>query len=73
MNQNDDYLIDSDLGLKLHRWGMKAAINTALSDGEKKGRVEEKTEIAREMKKDGESFEKIMKFTGLSKKEIDEL
>jgi DNA repair protein RadC len=53
----------------------------ALKLGEKKGRQEGKKEgerskavkMARKMKKSGESIEKILKYTGLSKKEVEEL
>jgi len=53
----------------------------ALKLGEKKGRQEGKKEgerskavkMARKMKKSGESIEKILKYSGLSKKEVEEL
>ena len=40
---------------------------------EEKVRKDERAEIAREMRKDGESIEKIMKYTGLSREEIEKL
>ena len=51
----------------------KEAVKVAEEKGEKKGRKEEKVEIATEMKKDGEAIEKIIKYTNLSKKEIEKL
>jgi predicted transposase YdaD len=48
---------------------VKEVVRTAEEDGRKKREVE----IAEEMKKNGESILKIMKYTGLSKEEIDEL
>ena len=38
-----------------------------------KGKKEEKLEIAKGMKKDNEPIEKIMKYTGLSKAEIEKI
>ncbi len=45
----------------------------AETEGRKKGRQEEKIEMAKVMKKEGEPVEKITKYTGLSKKEIEKL
>jgi DNA repair protein RadC len=49
----------------------------ALKLGEKKGRKEGKKEgiikVAKKMKKDGVDIDQIKKFTGLSKKDIEEL
>jgi len=57
---------------------LKAVVDTAFEEGKIAGKIEvEKIqasiEIAKEMKKVGESFDKISKFTGLSKEEIDRL
>jgi predicted transposase YdaD len=41
-----------------------------LKEGEKKGKIERNIEIACEMLKDNEGIEKIMKYTGLTEKEI---
>jgi predicted transposase/invertase (TIGR01784 family) len=46
-----------------------AVIETAKNEG----RQEERIEIAREMKKDGDSLEKIARITGLSKEQIAKL
>ena len=48
---------------------VKEVVKTAEADGEKKKALE----IAKELKEDGFSSDKIMKYTGLSKDEIDEL
>ncbi len=45
----------------------------ALYNAENKGRAEGKTEVARTMIADGEPTEKIMRYTGLTKQEIDGL
>ncbi|MCD8388120.1 MAG: hypothetical protein LUD17_14740 [Bacteroidales bacterium] len=44
-----------------------------LASAEKKGRIEEKMDIARNMKADGEPFEKIVRYTGLTIQEIENL
>ncbi len=48
---------------------MREVINTAVESAEK----DSSKKIAREMKKDGVSTDKIMKYTGLSEKEIGDL
>ncbi len=48
---------------------VKEVVKTAEADGEKRKALE----IAKEMKEDGIGMEKIIKYTGLSKEEIDEL
>ncbi len=62
--------------LKIYRdW--KNTIDTAEQKGHSKGlvegRAEEKTEIAYKMKRDGMPAEMILKYTGLSKEEIEKL
>lgn len=56
---------------------MKNSLDTAREEGEEKGRVEgreeEKREIAREMLSADEPIEKIMRFTGLTREQIEEL
>lgn len=47
--------------------------NNTLASAEKKGRAEEKMDIARNMKADGEPFEKIVRYTGLTIQEIKNL
>jgi len=44
-----------------------------LVQAEKKGEKKRENEIARDMKKEGEPIEKIVKYTGLTLKEIDEI
>ncbi len=44
-----------------------------LETAKKEGRQEERMEIAREMKKEGDSIERIARITGLSKEQIDKL
>ena len=41
--------------------------------GEERGEKNKATEMAKEMKKEGEPVEKISKYTGLSKEEIEQL
>ena len=45
-------------------------INSARSDGRKEGANNEKKSIAKSMLKAGESISKVMRYTGLSKKQI---
>ena len=45
----------------------------ATEKGYAKGKADERIEIAKSMLADGESFEKISKYTGLSIKEIEEM
>lgn len=44
-----------------------------LDAAEKRGKIERGAEIAREMKREGEAVEKIMRYTGLSREEVDSL
>jgi len=44
-----------------------------LEEGKAEGRAEEKSEIARQMKADGEPVDKIQRYTGLTAEEIAEL
>ena len=57
-------LANYENSLKIYR-DLKAVIDTAFSDG--------KTEVAKLMKLENEPLEKIIKYTGLTKEEIDEL
>jgi predicted transposase/invertase (TIGR01784 family) len=50
-----------------------SVIETAKKEGRLEGRQEERLEIAREMKKDGDSLEKIARITGLSQEQIAKL
>jgi predicted transposase/invertase (TIGR01784 family) len=54
--------------LKMYR-DLKGVITTAFDEGKLEGTVE----IAKVMKREGENTEKIIRFTGLSKEEIDKL
>jgi predicted transposase/invertase (TIGR01784 family) len=62
--------------LKYHR-DLKNVVDTAYEEGKKKGemklRMEGNYEIAKEMKADGVSVEKIARYTGLSETEIEKL
>ena len=48
-------------------------IGQAKKEGKAEGKIEEKLEIAKSMLKDGINLETVMKYTGLSKKEVEEL
>jgi predicted transposase/invertase (TIGR01784 family) len=59
-------------GLKAYRdW--KNSLDTARDEGEAKGRVEEKLEIAKKLKTCGMSFDQISEITGLTKEEIEKI
>ena len=58
--------------LKYYR-DLKNSINTAEDKGKKEGREEERSAIAKTMIRDGESIDKIMRWTGLSKETITQL
>lgn len=47
-----------------------SGMKKAKDEGKAEGKAEEKIEIAQNMKADGESMEKIMRYTGLTKEEI---
>ena len=47
--------------------------NISREEGREEGREEREREIAREMKKDGAEVEMIMKYTGMTKEEIEAL
>lgn len=52
---------------------MKKAKDEGRAEGRAEGKAEEKIEVAQNMKADGESVEKIMRYTVLSKEEIEKL
>ncbi len=52
---------------------IKNSIDTAFEKGEVKGKIEGKIEIAKQMKKDKLDLDLIMKYTGLTEKEINGL
>ncbi|WP_459926218.1 Rpn family recombination-promoting nuclease/putative transposase [Flavobacterium covae] len=58
--------------LKVYR-DLKSIIDTAFDDGKEEGKIEGKIEIAKQAKTMGLSILDIIKLTGLSKKEINEL
>ncbi len=84
-NINDEGLIEAYLDADRHKWKKSELIaydNASIADQDTRGKlvVAEKTgerngkiKIAREMKKEGESLEKIKKYTGLSEQEINTL
>jgi len=53
--------------------GRKAGLKEGEKKGKKEGLKEGKIEMAKVMKKEGESVEKITKYTGLSQEEIEKL
>ena len=53
--------------------GLKEGKKIGMEKGIEKGRKAEKIEMAKTMKKEGESLEKIKQYTGLSGKEIEKL
>ena len=61
----DTYLMDSMKG--------RDYLISAEEKGEARGKAEEKLEIAKEMLLEGEPMEKIIKFTKLTKEEIERL
>jgi predicted transposase/invertase (TIGR01784 family) len=61
-------LANYENSLKIYR-DLKGVIDTAFDEGKLEGKVE----MARAMKSDNEPLEKIMRYTGLSKAEIDRL
>ncbi|AND65324.1 hypothetical protein AX766_13480 [Flavobacterium covae] len=58
--------------LKVYR-DLKSIIDTAFDDGKEEGKIQGKIEIAKQAKTMGLSIPDIIKLTGLSKKEINEL
>ena len=62
--------------LKYYR-DLKNVVDTSYeegkAEGEIKGKIEGKIEIARQMKSDGEPMEKIMRYTGLSAQDIENI
>jgi predicted transposase/invertase (TIGR01784 family) len=58
--------------LKYYR-DLKNVVDTSFDEGKAEGKVEGKLEIARQMKSEGEPIEKIIRFTGLTKEEIENL
>ncbi|HAK80211.1 MAG TPA: hypothetical protein DCR35_10955 [Runella sp.] len=65
LNPYTDFGFKKLFGSLLTNIEVKEVIKTAKDDG--------KREVAKEMKEDGVAIEKIVKYTGLSKEEIEEL
>ncbi|MCX7950014.1 MAG: hypothetical protein N2509_07865, partial [Treponemataceae bacterium] len=53
--------------------GLMEGRNEGIALGEEKGRIEERRETARRMKQEQVSIDIIMRVTGLSREEIEEL
>ncbi len=58
--------------LKYYR-DLKNVIDTSFDEGKAEGKEERNVEIARQMKSEGEAIEKIIRYTGLSKVDIEKL
>lgn len=58
--------------LKVYR-DIKNSMDTAKEEGRVEGRIKEKMEIAKSMLLDGEPVEKIMKYTGLTIEQVENL
>ena len=58
---------------RMFQTDMASDMATAEDRGEKRGRAEEKLAIARNMIEDGESTDKIIKYTGLTHEEVENL
>lgn len=58
--------------LKYYR-DIKNVVDTSKEEGREEGKEEERNEIAKEMKSNGEPIEKIIKYTNLTRKEIENL
>ncbi len=55
------------------RMGMEEGLQQGIEKGLEKGKEEKTKQIAKEMLKNGEEIEKIEKYTGLTKEEIEKL
>lgn len=69
---NQKQILSYEDSLKYYR-DIKNSLDTARDEGKAAGRTKEKLEIARQMLQEGEPLNKIQKFTGLSKEEIERL
>jgi predicted transposase/invertase (TIGR01784 family) len=58
--------------LKYYR-DLKNVVDTSYEEGKAEGKEERNIEIARQMKSDGESIEKIIRYTGLSAQDIENM
>ncbi len=69
---DEKQLAEYEESLKVYRY-LKGVIDTSYEEGKTEGKMEGKLEIAEAMKTSGESPDRIVKFTGLSKEEIDRI
>ena len=53
--------------------GIEIGLEKGLKVGQKDGRMQEKLEMAKKMKSEGEPLEKIINYTGLTQKDIEDL
>ena len=58
---------------EMAQFDYNSGMKKAKDEGRTEGRDERNLEIARNMKADGEPMEKIMRYTGLTKEEIEKL
>ena len=65
-------LANYENSLKIYR-DLKGVIDTAFDEGKLEGKLEGKIELARFMKSENEPTDKICKYTGFTKKDIDKL
>ena len=78
-NEKMEFLANDKEVLRLYHLREMAQIDynsgmkKARAEGEAKGRSEEKIEVARNMKADGEPVEKIVRYTGLAIEVIEDL
>ena len=74
-NEKMEFLANDKEVLRLYHLREMAQFdyNSGMKKARDEGRTEEKIEVARNMKADGEPVEKIMRYTGLTKEEIEKL
>lgn len=74
-NEKMEFLANDKEVLRLYHLREMAQIdyNSGMKKAKDEGRTEEKIEVARDMKVDGEPVEKIMRYTGLTAKAIEDL
>ncbi|MGB5684694.1 MAG: hypothetical protein WBM35_02690 [Candidatus Electrothrix sp.] len=72
MNTKERYInLFTDYGFKNR--DLKNSLDTAFDEGRAEGREEQKIEIAGEMLAEGESTDKVARFTGLALAVVEEL
>ena len=78
-NEKMEFLANDKEVLRLYhlremaQFDYNSGMKKAKDEGRTEGRDERNLEIARNMKADGEPMEKIMRYTGLTKEEIEKL